>query len=243
MNWRNWPRRTLPYLIAAAAGFLLAYLIVAFFIFPAGLLPNELRVPNVIGLSLEEAQTQLGRVGFKGRIGEERFNATSPKNTVLQQTPPAGSIEAEGTTVVMDISRGQRTAEVPRIVGLTRDEARVAIENAGFEVGAITERSSEEPRGEVIASSPAGGERLTIPAAVDLVVSTGPSTLEVPELVGRSLPEARRMLDQLGLRLGRVETDSMAIELPGTVTAQEPRAGRTISSNGLVSVTVAGRAP
>lgn len=243
MNWRNWPRRTLPYLIAAAAGFLLAYLIVAFFVFPAGLVPTELRVPNIIGLSLEEAQTQLGRVGFKGKVGEERFNATTPKGTVLQQTPPAGSVEAEGTVVLMDISRGPRSGDVPSMVGMTRDEARVAIENAGFEVGAISERASEEPRGEVIGTSPAAGQRLNMPAVIDLIVSAGPSTLEVPELIGRSLPEARRMLDQVGLRLGRVETDSMAIDLPGTVTAQEPRAGRTISSNGQVSVTVAGRAP
>ena len=241
MIWRRWPRRLLPYVIAAAAGFLLAYLVVAFFIFPAGIVPDETRVPNVIGMSLEDAQTRLGRSGFKGALGEQRFNAAAPPGAVLQQTPPAGSIEPQGATISLDVSRGQRTAEVPRLVGMMRDEARLAIENAGFEIGAIGERTADEPRGEVLETRPGGGERVQIPSAVDLVVSSGPATVEVPNLIGRSLPQARRMLDQLGLRLGRVTTDSAAIELPGTVTGQAPRGGRTVASNATISVTIAGR--
>lgn len=243
MSWRTWPRRLLPYVIAAAAGFLLAYLIVAFFIFPAGIVPDETKVPNVIGMALEDAQSTLGRSGFKGAVGEQRFNNVAPRNVVLQQTPPAGSIEQEGTTITLDVSRGQRTAEVPTLMGVMRDQARLAIENAGLEVGAITERSSDEPRGEVIESRPRSGDRVTVPSAVDLVISSGPATIEVPDLTGRSLPEARRMLDQLGLRLGRVTVDSLAIDLAGTVTKQEPRAGRTVSSNAMISVTIAGREP
>ena len=243
MNWRNWPRRLLPYVISAAAGFLLAYLIVAFFVFPSGIVPDEQRVPNVVGMALEDAQTTLGRAGFKGAIGEQRFNATAPPNVVLQQTPPAEAIEAEGTTITLDISRGQRSAEVPALIGMMRDQARIAIENAGLTVGNVTERPSDQPRGEVVETNPGAGERVTIPAAVDVVVSRGPATVEVPDLTGRTLPEARRQLDQLGLRLGNVTGDPFAIELAGTVTKQEPRAGRTVSTNARVSVTIAGREP
>src|SRR5207253_3244549 len=55
MSWRGRLRRFLPYLISAVGGFLLAYLIVAFFIFPSGVIPEDVRVPNVVGLTYAEA--------------------------------------------------------------------------------------------------------------------------------------------------------------------------------------------
>ena len=59
MSWRGRLRRLLPYVIALVGGFLLAFLIVAFFVFPAGVIPQDVRVPNVIGLSLSDAEQQL----------------------------------------------------------------------------------------------------------------------------------------------------------------------------------------
>lgn len=59
MSLRGRLRRLLPYVIAAAGGFLLAYLIVAFFVFPAGVIPTDVRVPNVIGLTYNDAAAQL----------------------------------------------------------------------------------------------------------------------------------------------------------------------------------------
>ena len=51
MSWRDRTRRLLPYLIVAATGFLAAYLYVFFFVFPSDLLPNDAKVPNVVGLN------------------------------------------------------------------------------------------------------------------------------------------------------------------------------------------------
>lgn len=241
MSWRAWPRRLLPYIISATAGFLIAYLIVAFFIFPAGLIPDDLKLPNVVGMSIEDAQTALGRAGFKGTIGEERYNADAPKGVVLQQTPPAGSREMEGSKVLLAVSRGQRASEVPAVAGMTREQAMLAIENAGFDVGEVTQRQTDEPPGEVIESSPAAGQRVSIPATVNLVVSAGPSTISLPSLVGRPYSEARRMIEQLGLRVGTITIDSLSLQRPDYVSGQTPEAGRTVASGSRVSLSVAAK--
>lgn len=241
MSWRAWPRRLLPYIISATAGFLIAYLIVAFFIFPAGLIPKDLRLPNVVGMSIEDAQTTLGRAGFKGTIGEERYNATAPRGTVLQQTPPAGSQEMEGSKVLLDVSRGQRTSDVPLVIGMSREQALLAIENAGFDIGEITQRQTDDPPGEVLETSPRAGQRVPIPASINVVVSAGPSTVTLPSFVGRPYAEARRMIEQLGLRVGNVTIDSLSIQQPEHVSSQIPAAGRTVASGSRISLAVAGR--
>jgi eukaryotic-like serine/threonine-protein kinase len=243
LSWRAWPRRMLPYIVAATAGFLIAYLIVAFFVFPAGLIPQDLRMPNVVGMSLEDAQGTLGRAGFKGAIGEERYHASAPKGTVLQMTPPAGSREMEGSRVLLDVSRGQRTGEVPNLIGMTRDQALIAIENAGFDLGEVTSRQTDEPPGAVIESSPRYGEHVTVPASVNIVVSAGPVSISMPNLIGRTYAEARRTVESLGLEVGSVTVDSMSLQPPDRVSSQSPEAGRTVSSGTRVRLSVAGKAP
>ena len=65
MNLRSTVRGSLPYAVAVIGGFLIAYLIVAFVIFPSGVIPGNARVPNVTGLPYPEAVKRLGEVGFK----------------------------------------------------------------------------------------------------------------------------------------------------------------------------------
>ena len=238
MNWRGLARRAIPYLIAATSGFLIAYLVVAFFVFPARLIPNDERVPNVVGMSLQEAQRRLTSVGFRARAGERRFHESAPNGTVLAQVPPPGGVEPEGTDVVLDVSLGQRSGEVPPVVGLTRSQAEVALEHAGLDVGEVQEVRDAAPRGQVLASDPAPGQRVPIPTAVALTVSTGPATVAIPDVTGQPYPRARVLLEQLGLRVGRVVVDEASLVSPNTVVGQSPAAGRTVTAGTTISLTV-----
>src|SRR6185503_3906061 len=83
VSWRGRLRRLIPYVIALMGGFLLAYLVVAFFVFPAGIIPQDVRVPNVIGLSFSDADQQLKAKGFSAERGETRYHNAAPKGTVL----------------------------------------------------------------------------------------------------------------------------------------------------------------
>ena len=241
MNWRSASRRALPYLITATGGFVIAYMIVAFVIFPAEIIPDDAIVPSVVNSSYDDAARVLSRAGFRAQRGEQRFHGTAPARTVLQQDPPAGSREKSGTVVTLHISSGQRTTSVPRVVGQTRQQAQIAIENAGLEVGRVDIEHSDAPAGQVISSRPLAGQQVTLPARVDIVVSRGPATAEVPNLVGATLPSARDRLQTLGLRVGTVVIDSLSPEPANTVTLQDPEPGRVVPSGMLINLTISGR--
>jgi len=166
-------RGSLPYAVAVFGGFLLAYLIVAFLIFPSGVIPGNAKVPNVTGLSFDDAAKRLAEVGFKAERGEARFHGASPKETVLEQDPRAGTRDVEGAVVTLAVSAGQQMVAVPAVVGVPQDEAQTMLEGAGFELGQVTEKPNAAPRGQVLESRPAPGTKAGIPSAVAIVISTG----------------------------------------------------------------------
>ena len=90
MNWRATSRRLLPYALVAAGGFLLAYLFVAFVIFPPQIVPDDGKVPQVVGLLFDEAVTRLEAAGFKAKTGEELVAYA----VGLGQTNPVGPTRA-----------------------------------------------------------------------------------------------------------------------------------------------------
>ena len=135
MTLRGSARRSIPYLVAIMSGFLFAYLIVAFFIFPAHLVTTDTKVPNVVGQTYEAAAAQLQKLGFAAARGEQRFTAGAASGQVLGQNPLPDAVLPAGTKVVLDVSQGQRTTQVPQIVGMTRQQAELALQNAGLDAG------------------------------------------------------------------------------------------------------------
>src|SRR5207248_11555088 len=142
--------RFIPYLIAIVGGFLLAYLVAAFVFFPSGVISQDLKVPNVIGLDVQTAQQRLVQAGFESAQGETRFHATAPKGTVLDQNPPAGSKDAAGSKVTLVVSGGQRMGIVPNVVGILRPDAERTLDQAGFDVGDGTEEPGQKARCEAV---------------------------------------------------------------------------------------------
>jgi beta-lactam-binding protein with PASTA domain len=238
VNWRALPRRAFPYLIAAVGGFLIAYVAIFFFAFPAEVVPDDGILPNVVGKTFENASALLQKAGFPAQQGETRFHRTIPANVVLQEDPPAGSRQKRGTTVVLALSGGQRAAEVPVVTNMSQQQARIAIENTGLTMGTSTEQLSDLPRGLVVASNPPAGTKIELPGSVDIVLSKGPATIQVPDLYGRSIGEARSMIEQLGLRIAGISRDTSSLQPENTVIRQLPEAGRNVSAGGPVSLTV-----
>lgn len=238
MNGRALGRRAFPYLLVSVFGFLLAYILLFLFAFPAEVLPDDGKVPTVVGTRFEEAVSALEKAGFHGVQGETRFHKTVAQGIVLQQDPPAGSTQKRGIDVTLAVSGGQRSAVVPDVAGLGQQQARLAIENAGFQFGPITQQTSDQPRGAVVGSSPAAGEQIPLPAVVRIAVSQGPASLQVPDLTGRTVADARSTLEQLGLHLGAVSRDTSSFQPENTVLSQSPAAGQMIGAGGRVSLSI-----
>lgn len=241
MTLRGSARRSIPYLVAIMSGFLLAYLIVAFFIFPGKLVTSDTKVPNVVGQTYEAAVAQLKKAGFVPQRGEERFTAGAASGQVLGQTPLPDALEPRGTRIVLDVSQGQRTATVPQIIGMTRQQAELALQNAGLEAGDVTQRESPTPRGQVLSSSPAAGQRTPLPSEVSFVVSSGPAQLAVPDVTGQSYSSAAQLLMQVGFRVAPAQLDTATLGAPeGTVTSQDPAGNEPAPPGVTVRLRVAG---
>jgi serine/threonine-protein kinase len=237
-NWRALPRRAFPYLIVAVGGFLLAYVFIFLFAFPAEVLPDEAILPNVVGKSYPDAAVILDKAGFIAQKGESRIHRTVPEDVVIQEDPPAGSRQKRGIAVVLAVSAGQRAAEVPVTTNMSQQQARIAIENTGLTLGTVTDQLSDHPRGLVIQSDPPAGTKMELPGVVNIVLSKGPATVIMPDLYGRTLGEALSMIEQLGLRVAGRSRDTSSIQPEGTVIRQLPASGNTIRAGGPVSLTV-----
>jgi serine/threonine-protein kinase len=243
--------RTWPYLAASVGGFALAWVLIAAFVFPSGAPPADATVPNVMGLSFDVAGQRLRQAGFKVKRGEMRFQAATPKLSVIQMTPDQGSQAPLGTSVTLDLSAGPRMGDVPDVVGLAPPQADSVLTAAGFTLAPDTVRqASDQPLGLVIATSPQGGSSAPVPSAVTLIVSAGPATYLVPDVLGRTIIEARVLLEQAGLRLGDVTImntvsggpprDTSLGGGPGTVMAQSPASGTYLPAGARVTVSVTG---
>lgn len=172
--------RFLPYGVAVVGGFGLAWLVVYCCVFPPGSALTIAAVPNVLGLTYDQAAMQLKTAGFTSTRGESRYNVSAPRATVLGQSPAAGSSEPKGSGIVLDVSAGQRRATIPSVIGLVRTQAESTLASIGLDVRTVTTRQSPSPRGSVLATSPPAGTAMILPSAVDLVVSAGRDAVSAP---------------------------------------------------------------
>jgi beta-lactam-binding protein with PASTA domain len=131
---------------------------------------------------------------------------------------------------------------VPRVIGMPEAEARTSITNKGFRVRVEGERNSPDvARGAVVWQDPPPGVVLTPNTVVQVVLSSGPAPVTVPDVVGLALSSAERILTAAGVKVGTVDTIRTSGEL-GVVIATRPGAGNGRPRGGTVDVVVSGGA-
>ena len=195
-------------------------------------------VPAVEGRPREEAEQILTDAGFRVRV-RQAFSDTVPEGNVISQQPQAGRQATRGRTVTITVSRGVPPVEVPRLIGLSREEAEQQLSNLGLSAE-VSERESTRPPGTVLDQDPDEGERVQRGATVRLVVAK--ARPEVPDVTTGNPPaeEATRVLEQAGYRVVTEERPDPA--LPGRVIGQRPEPGTPRSTGGTVTIVV-GAAP
>jgi beta-lactam-binding protein with PASTA domain/serine/threonine protein kinase len=220
------PRSQLPFILTAFA--LLVTLGILFFVmFNLGGGDDEgelIEIPNVEGLELEEARDRLEADGFIVNVQFEN-SEDFEEGTVIRTEPAIGEMVPEGSDIDLYVSVGSERIPVPAVVGLTEEAARAAIEAEGLSVGEVTESPDPEfAEGVVIQSNPAAGVEIGPSIPVDLVVSSGPEVVVVPDVTEMSEREAITELTSLGLIF--TVNEEYDNEVPeGTVIRQDPEPG------------------
>jgi eukaryotic-like serine/threonine-protein kinase len=229
--WRRWWLWLLVLLLLVALG-LGAWLL---------LTPKKSPVPDVVGDRSAVASQRLQNAGFEVNI-ETVISASVPKDRVATQNPQPGVKAKEGSTVTIIVSSGPGEAPVPDVVGLRRRAAERRVRAAGFKTDVREETSDTVARGHVISTSPAANTQLEKGRTVQLVVSTGPEQVSVPDVVGKGEDQARNALEQAGLTTDVSEEESTDRD-PGTVLRQDPSPGRQVDKGSAVRIVVAKAPP
>lgn len=212
-----------------------AYAIVNFMDRGTGTVP----VPNLVGLTLEEAQKQADALGLRVvQGGASEISGKYEKGLVIRQDPEEGAEVEGGATIKVWLSAGRKTARVPNVVGQQQDAAVQAIEEAGFTADVQPESSMDRPAGEVIRQDPTGDNEAAVGSRVTLYVSSGPPAgqVEVPDVVGKTEEDAIGALQTAKL-IAKVQP--VTSERPkGVVVSQSPKAGMKIAEGSFVTIEV-----
>src|SRR4051812_23829751 len=198
--------------------------------------PGEVTVPTVEGFSESRARKALTKVGFKVET-KEQSSSEIEQGRVIKTSPPGGENAPFGERVVVVVSSGPKSVEVPSVVGLTQSSAQDALEARRLNVS-VAEEESDKPKGEVLRQNPVAGTSVEERATVTLTVSKGREMVEVPDVTDRSAASARATLQAAGFRVQTKQKDTTDPLEDGQVLTQRPPAGSERPKGSAVTIIV-----
>ncbi|UCM89129.1 Stk1 family PASTA domain-containing Ser/Thr kinase [Streptomyces marincola] len=199
---------------------------------PAG----DKTVPDITGVSLEEARSQLENDGLVPEEGASEPCAEEA-DTVCRTEPAAGEEVERESVVTIIMSEGPAPVEVPDVVGDSFEDAEAELEELGFEVEREDEQTGDAEPGTVLGQDPEGGEEAEPESVITLTVAAEPDGVEVADVVGDPIEQATATLEAAGFVVttqNQVD-DSRPV---GQVILQQPNAGTTAEPGTVVTLTV-----
>lgn len=201
-------------------------------------------IPNLIGLSVQEASNVLKQVGL--RLVVDKFVASTdiPANQILLQTPTAGLGARPNSVVTVDVSGGTNTVRVPDVIGDEQGAATKLLSASplNFIVTVVVESSDVIEAGRVIRTDPLGDTAVAPGSTITVYVSTGKTLVSTPNVVGLDQSAATAQLTAFGLIVTTIEQPVPAGDpTNGKVVAQSIAGGTNVEPGSAITITV-GRA-
>ncbi|MDR7418017.1 MAG: protein kinase [Armatimonadota bacterium] len=238
-------RRRLGLIRAAAAGLIAVTLglWIAWRTVDNYLTVPEVETPALVGRPLDVAERLAREAGLSLEVADRVNNPRVAPNIVLSQEHPPGKRLKQGRRIGVVISLGAEMVTVPNLLQRSVQEAQLVLDNARLRVGAMQDGYDDLVKpGFVLKQDPVAGATVPVDSPVTLVISRGPSLVEMPDLVGLTVEEARRVLDEKGLLVAHVRTVGIAETEPGRVVEQFPVArARIRSGQATITLTVSAR--
>lgn len=202
------------------------------------LFPEDVVVPPILGLTIDQARTVLDEHGLGLNIVHE-VNSDQPVNTIVRQLQDPGRTVKMGRQIDVHVSIGQEIVEVPDLSMHSEREATLRLVQWGLEVGEITtEYRLDVAPNLVVGQSPAPETRVLRGSKVNLVFSTGAEPVpmvHVPDFRGEQLDQAVTQLEELGLALGETFAEEDPNFEPGQITDQFPQPGAEVEVGSVVN--------
>jgi serine/threonine protein kinase len=132
---------------------------------------------------------------------------------------------------------GPQTVSVPNLVNQNQDAAVAQLEAQNLRRGTVTDRESAVQPGLVIEQNPPAGAVVDQDSPVDLVLSRGPGTRLVPDLIGLSQDEATRQLQGMQLQVATTTVDDLSHPV-GSVSGTSPATGASVPTGSTVTLQI-----
>ena len=210
--------------------------------------PAEVDMPNVVGLSQDEAKQDIEEAKLVFEVASEEYNKDVPEGFVISQkaeddlgdftTTPQNKKVKEGSKVLVKISKGQEKTTVPNVEGKEKEEAIKMLEDAKLQVEVIEETSKTVKEGYVISQETEPDSEAFAGDTVKIHVSTGTGIKQVTviSVIGQDEATAKSNLENLGLKVN--VTYKEATSNNGKVTAQSIDANKTVDEGTTITITV-----
>jgi len=193
-------------------------------------------VPSVVGLPYANAVDQLQEASLEGKRKE--VFSERPVGEVVGQDPKAGTSVREGSVVTLRVSKGTENVAVPDVLLQDRTSAEAELRAAGFEVSATEAPSDTVEAGRVSDQNPDPGVEAAKGSTVSIVISTGPSSVTVPNVRGQDSETAQAQLADRGFEVDVQEEETEDPTMENRVIRQDPAGGVKAEPGSTVTIWV-----
>lgn len=204
--------------------------------------PKDVEIPNLVGKTVDEAKDILKQNKLNYVEESQEYNTEVPEGQIISQNPPyvQGRRIKENTSIKVVVSKGTETTTVPKLKGLTKDEAQETANDAKIKLDFQEETSKTVEAGVIIKQEKAEGETVNAGDTIKVYISigTGIKQVNVVSVVGQDEETAKKTLQDLGLVIEKVNYSKDKSKTNGVVLEQSISANTTVDEGSKITLTV-----
>ncbi|WP_395310811.1 Stk1 family PASTA domain-containing Ser/Thr kinase [Mycobacterium sp. AMU20-3851] len=198
---------------------------------------NRVQVPDVHGLAQQDAVSRLQEQGLSPQL-ETRPDGSVESGRVIGTDPAAGASVSAGSDITVDVSTGPEQRRIPDVSRLSYSEAVRTLRDAGFEnVRRMPQASTAEELDRVVGTMPAAQQDAATSNEIVILVGSGPSARQVPDVTGQNVEQATRNLGTAGFTT-ILQADADSVLPAGQVAGTDPPAGASVASDAPITLKV-----
>ena len=203
--------------------------------------PKEVQLPNFVNMTQEEAEQTAEELNLKLVVESEEYSPEVEAGKIISQDPTYQEdyMVKEKSEIKVIISKGTEKTTVPKVEGMTREEAEQALEEAKLKAEVTEENDEEVEAGIVISQEVEPDTEVDAGTVIKIVVSKGSGIVKVkvPSLIGKTEQEAKDLLSAANLEVN-VVTDEDESKNDGVVLRQSQDAGTEVEEGTTITITV-----
>lgn len=202
----------------------------------------DIKVPDLINQKYETVKRSEKYQDFQIRMLPAEYNEDYPSGVIFSQTPKSGKSVKPGQVIEVKVSSGQNFIILPDLKKFEASSAFSKLKDLGLTYEEKTLFDESISTGSVVRTDPEAGTEVSSGSTVVVYISRGKEDklVDIPNLEGKKIEDAKAVLGNINLRIGEIEYQSSALP-QGTIISQDPKAGTTIPEGEEVKLIISGQ--